>query len=237
MENTATCVMGVVDEIQSLKTTIEILKNLSHEQIEIILVVAPFASGESRRICEFLAETSQVLMLEQVRPGIGGAYQDGFERATTELVVMMSSDLETDPNRVEEMLRTIRSDSNIDIVAVSRWLAADSFQGYSKKLKILNFCFQKLIKFTFRSSLTDFTYAFRVYRRSLLSNIEWEESRHSFFLESLIKPLANGAYCVEIPGRWVARREGVRHIKATDYFSYLLLVCKVKFRKKRGKKN
>ena len=79
------------------------------------------------------------------------------------------------------------------------------------------------------SELSDFTYAFRAYRKSILQDIVWEESSHSFFLESLLKPLIKGARIQEIPGVWVKRSQGERHISMWSYLHYFKILIRIKF--------
>jgi hypothetical protein len=65
-----------------------------------------------------------------------------------------------------------------------------------------------------------------------LSGMEWTEKTHSFFLESLLRPLKQGARVVEISGKWTARQEGVRHISKWAYVDYVSIMFKVGFSRK-----
>ncbi len=226
------CVIGVVDEEQSLAETIELILNGNFDAMEyqVLLIIAPFASEQSRKIATKISNgDNRIQIIEQVYPGIGGAYKQGFEQASGDIIVLMSSDLETDPKLIPEMISELMKNPQVDIVAISRWLESNSFEGYSPILRVLNYAFQKLIKVLYGSSLTDFTYAFRAYRRESLSGIEWTERTHSFFLESLLRPLARGATVLEIPGKWVARTQGVRHIERSAYWHYIKLAIKQRF--------
>ena len=148
------CVIGVVDEEESLIETINlILRNDSPLiKYEIILVVAPFASKASRKIATENSERDNRIHLEEQKcPGIGGAYKQGFQNAAGEIIILMSSDLETDPNLIPTMVSTLVSNPKTDIVAISRWINSNSFEGYSPILRTLNYMFQKLIKFLYGS--------------------------------------------------------------------------------------
>jgi hypothetical protein len=92
-----------------------------------------------------------------------------------------------------------------DIVAASRWLEGGGFEGYSRLKLALNFLFQKFFCVLYRTNLTDLTYAYRLYRRATLEGIVWEELRHPFLLECLLKPLRRGARITELPCTWRAR--------------------------------
>jgi dolichol-phosphate mannosyltransferase len=229
------CVIGVVDEEESLIETVNlVLKHTSSPiEYEIILVIAPFASKASREISnEMTSRDSRIQLEEQKFPGIGGAYKQGFQEASGDIVILMSSDLETDPSLVPIMISNLVSNPKIDIVAVSRWINSNSFEGYSPILRTLNFIFQKLIRLVYGYNLTDFTYAFRAYRSDSLKGINWTERSHSFFLESLLRPLIRGASVMEIPGKWVARTQGVRHVERSAYWHYLKLAITLRLEKK-----
>ncbi len=230
------CVIGVVDEEESLKITVNSILLNSSDTVEyqVVLVVAPFASIESRKIAMgFSSQDKRVAFVEQELAGIGGAYQQGFLKAKGDIIILMSSDLETDPKLVPIMVAQLMSNPEVDIIAVSRWLKSDSFEGYSSLLRILNYLFQRIIRVLYGSDLTDFTYAFRAYRRDSLIGIEWTERSHSFFLESLLRPIGRGAYVLEIPGKWIARNQGVRHIERSAYLNYINLVLKLRFKERK----
>jgi len=42
----------------------------------------------------------------------------------------------------------------------------------------------------------------------IVKNILWEETRHPFLFETLIKPLRMGVDVIEIPATWMGRLEG-----------------------------
>jgi glycosyltransferase involved in cell wall biosynthesis len=218
-------VMGVVDETHSLKTTVEKILGMKEKSIEILIVIAPFATEASRKICiEYEMLFPKVKLISQVRKGVGGAYQDGIQASSGEYILLMSSDLETDPDSIPIMLEKILMNPNLDIVATSRWLDSKSFSGYGPLMLMFNYLFQKVLRIVTQKKLTDFTYAFRIYRAKAIKNIDWRESRHGFFLESLLIPLSNGVTVTEIPSKWSQRTEGVRHIVVKDYLTYLTVL-------------
>ena len=56
---------------------------------------------------------------------------------------MMSTDLETDPHVVAQLIEEERKHPK-DITTASRWLSKNNFVGYDKKKEFLNFCFQRI---------------------------------------------------------------------------------------------
>ena len=66
-------------------------------------------------------------------------------------------------------------------------------------------------------SLTDLTYGFRLYRTAVLQGIVWQELKHSFLFEALVKPLRLGCRVTEVPAAWEPRREGMSHNMLSAY--------------------
>ena len=75
------------------------------------------------------------------------------------------------------------------------------------------------------------TYAYRIMPRSLVKRIRWEELRHPFLLETLIKPLMLKTPVKEIPANWAARTEGESQNTFLRTFSYIKIALKVRFYK------
>ena len=73
---------------------------------------------------------------------------------------------------------------------------------------MLNWIFQRAFALWYGVRLTDLTFAYRLYRREVLEGIRWEELRHPFLLECLLKPLRLGARAAEVPCRWRCRDQG-----------------------------
>ena len=72
------------------------------------------------------------------------------------------------------------------------------------------------------------TFGFRIYKTSLVRQIHWQETRHGFLLEALVKPLRLGHRIAEIPTSWTARKEGVSHNMRRTYFRYLWVGLRVR---------
>lgn len=228
-------IMPVMDETESLRETVRILleEDASHIS-EILCVVSRFSTRESLAVCQELVARwpGLVRVRQQERPYLGGALQDAFAWAEAPYVLLMASDLETDPHTVKLLIAEAQAGEDgtgWDIVATTRWCKGGSFNGYNHLKYVFNWVFQKLIGTLFGTPLSDLTYGFRIYRTSVLRNLRWEELRHPFLLECLLRPLRLGATATEIPVRWEARREGVSHNPFWRNFLYLRIALKVRF--------
>jgi len=164
----------------------------------------------------------------QQRPFLGGAMRDAFEWASGSHVLMMASDLETDPATVKELIA--KAKDGYDIVTATRWRGQGGFSGYSPFKRCLNAVFQMIFRTLYGTDLSDLTYGFRIIKSQWVKTIDWEELRHPFLLETMLKPLRLGARVTEIPSAWRARTEGESHNPFWRNFVYFRIAFKTRFR-------
>jgi hypothetical protein len=232
-EVSATILITASDEVESLHETIRILMAENAPAVhQILLVVGKVTTPASLDACEeaLRAYPSLVTVKHQTLPYLGGAIRDGFEEVTGTHVIMMASDLETDPHTVKDLIA--RAKEGYDVVTASRWAQSGTFHGYNPAKYVLNWVFQKLIGTLYGASLTDLTFGFRIFRTELVKSIVWEEVRHPFLLETILKPLRLGARVAEVPTTWYARPEGASHNPFWRNFLYFRIALKVRFMKR-----
>lgn len=226
-----TFVLPALNETDSLRVTVEQILSLAKEHIhEILIVVSDRTEPASLCVARQLIETSPrpIRLYQQQLPGLGGALREAFEQSRGTHVLLMASDLETDPSLIPEFITTMR-EGRWDIVAASRWLEGGGFDGYGGLKQFLNRAFQFFLRLTYGTSLTDLTYAYRLYRREVLQGIEWTELGHPFLLECLLRPLRRGARITEIPCHWHARREGRSANSIWQMMKYLRTALRIRF--------
>lgn len=227
-------ILPVMDETVSLRETVLILMRENSRTItEILIVVCAKTTPESLAICEDLvSEQPELIKLYQQRlPFLGGAIRDCFDWATGTHVLMMASDLETDPRTVKNLIAV--AETGVDIVTATRWTQKGGFDGYDPLKYFLNWIFQQIIRILYGTKLSDLTYAFRILRVTWAKNIRWEELKHPFLLETVLKPMRLGATVVEVPAVWRAREEGVSHNSFWQNFVYFRIAVKTRFSSKR----
>lgn len=226
-----TIVLPVLNETYSLSQTVDAIVETSKSQLrEILIVVADRTSPESLAAIADLSNRLGDLIVvhrQQLR-FIGGAMREAFALARGSHVVMMASDLETDPRLVPSLIERA-SQSPDSIVTVTRWRKGGGFQGYNVVKLVANAIFQKLFSLLYWTRLSDMTYAYRIFPTKLVQAITWEELRHPFLFETVIKPLRLGVAVTEIPGMWRARTEGVSQNTFMRNFEYLRIGLRVRF--------
>jgi hypothetical protein len=232
----ATIVLPVMNETTLLEETVRIVLRDVKERIkEIMIVVCSRTTPEAMAVVGRLKQElgDLVVVCQQKLPFLGGAMRDAFDLARGSHVVMMSSDMETDPNDVRAMLDEAQKHPEA-IVTASRWLRAGSFQGYSKVKLVCNWVFQRVFSVLYGTRLTDMTYGYRVFPTKLVQSIRWEELRHPFMLETVVKPLRLGVVVIEIPSSWKARSEGESQNPFFRNFAYFGIGLKTRFSSRRS---
>jgi len=206
----ATIILPVMNETTSLEETVNIVLRDAKDRIdEILIVVCKRTTAEAMATVGRLSKSlgSMVRVHTQTLPFLGGAMREAFDLARGSHVVMMASDLETDPNTVKILIAKAETRPSA-IGTATRWRTSNGFQGYTKVKLVCNWLFHRFFAILYGVRLSDMTYAYRIFPTKLVQSIRWEELRHAFLFETLVKPLRLGVEVVEVPSRWRARSEG-----------------------------
>ena len=229
---TISVLLPVMNEVASLNQTMDtIVAENRHRSFEFLIVLSrrseQSATDNAYRLRDANPETVRIIVQE--RPLLGGALMDAIAAAHGDFILMMASDLETDPHAVRQML--LMSDDNPEaIIATTRWDGEGAgFEGYGMSKKMANNIFQKAVRAIFASELTDLTYGFRLYPRRSLENQEWHTFNHGFLLESILRPLKDGWKATELPVMWKAREEGESNNSWRFYASYFKMALSIRF--------
>ena len=232
-----TVLLPVMNETASLKQTVEVIRREVRPELlkEFLVIISEKTTPEARAtIAGLEKELPELVAVRTQRlPFLGGALREGFAVARGSHVLIMASDLETDPHLVPVLILEAQKNPS-GIVTASRWLRPGSFQGYSPVKLVCNWVFQKCFAVLFGTPLSDLTYGFRVLPKALLQSVRWEELRHALLFETLVKPLRLGVPIVEVPATWRAREEGKSQNSFARNFAYLRTGLKARFAPKQG---
>jgi glycosyltransferase involved in cell wall biosynthesis len=232
-----TIILPVMNETVALRQTVEIiLRDTPRECIQEILIVVCQKTTEDAMAA--VAELQKrhgalVVVLHQKLPFLGGALRDAFDISRGSHVIMMASDLETDPKDVRVLIEEARKNPG-GIVTASRWQNAGQFLGYSKVKLVCNWLFQRFFSVLYGVQLTDMTFAYRIFPTRLVQAIQWEDLRHPFLFETLVKPLRLGVPVTEIPSVWRARTEGESQNAFFRNFAYFKTGLRARFASRRS---
>jgi hypothetical protein len=232
----ATIILPVMNETASLEETVDILLRDVRDQIhEILIVVCARTTPEAMATVGRLSTSLGTLVRvhTQTLPFLGGAMREAFDLARGSHIVMMASDLETDPNTVKSLIAEAEIRPSA-IVTATRWRTSKGFQGYSKVKLICNWLFQRFFAVLYGVRLSDMTFAYRIFPTKLVQSIRWEELRHAFLFETLVKPLRLGVQVIEVPARWKARSEGKSQNTFLLNFIYFRTGLRTRFASRRS---
>ncbi len=233
-EVAATIILPVMNETYSLRQTVDIIQNnCANDVKEYIIVICDRTTKESVLVCEEIKKElgEKAVIHVQKMKFIGGAIREAFDLAKGTHIVLMASDLETPPEVVRTMIDLAKENPDW-IITASRWIKGGKFYGYDPLKKFLNFIFQRIFSLLYFVALTDMTYAYRIFPTKLVQSIRWEELKHPFLLETIIKPLRLGVKVKEIPAVWKARTEGESQNTFFGNFVYFRIGFRVRFMSK-----
>lgn len=202
-------IMTVFSETELLRESVKLVRRqLEEVSHEILIVVHPKSNQECFALCRELEKEPGIRIIVQGPcSGIGWAYREAIPYVQGQYAVIMSSDLETNPNDVAALVRKAE-ETEADIVCASRWLRGGGFSGYSPLKFVLNYGYNLLFRLLYRTSVHDITFGYKLIRSEVLKQVKWEYGTHEFCAELLLRPLRLGYVATEIPTRWVKRPEG-----------------------------
>jgi hypothetical protein len=226
-----TVILPVMNETTSFAQTVEtILRGPKTHILELLVVVCQRTTPEAMAVVARLQKELGALMVvhHQKLPFLGGAVREAFQMARGSHLIMMATDLETDPNDVSKLIAEEAKNPS-GIVTASRWRSGGHFQGYSRIKLVANWVFQKFFSWLYRTHLTDMTYGYRILPTKLVQSLNWEELRHPFLFETIVKPLRLGVPVTEIPSNWKCRVEGQSQNPFFRNFEYFRVGLKTRF--------
>jgi len=235
MKNTYTLLIPVINETNLLRKTFDVLSKLKTDvHIErYMIIICDRTEPESLAVIEELKQAhSRIDVVHQKLPFIGGAMQDGFNLTKTSHVVILSSDMETDPASLDDMI-PLSQENPEAIITATRWTQKDTFSGYSPLKKVLNYIFQFIVRLVYQTKLTDATFGYRVFPTKLVQKIKFTEFKHPFFLETILIPIRLGTKVLEVPTTWVARDEGESQNTFFRNFVYFRVLFNYRFKQER----
>ena len=189
------------DAIEDLiQKTLAVLQKLTSD-FEII-IVDDGSTDRTPQIADKLADQiPQVKVVHhETNLGYGSALQSGFKAAAKELVFYTDGDAQFDINELPSLMPLIEQ---YDIVSCYR---IKRREGLIRKFNA--YCWTKLVCRLFKLNLKDIDCAFKLYKRSILDNIQMESTGALIDTEILAKAARKGYSITQRPVYHYPRRAG-----------------------------
>lgn len=215
-------VMPCYNEIHTIESIVDQVMGVPLNIERELIIVDDGSSDGTREYLATLQECRDItVVLHEINKGKGAALRTGFEHASGDIIIVQDADLEYDPNEYPRLLKPIL-DGKADVVYGSRFVGSDSHRVLyfwhslgNKFLTMLSNAFTNL-------NLTDMEVCYKVFKRSILDEIELTEDRFGFEPEFTAKIARTGCVIYEVgisyhgrtyeEGKKINWKDGVRAI-------------------------
>ena len=140
--------------------------------------------------------------------GRGMALRTGFKESKGEIVVSIDADLSYDPCYIVDLVKTLRTEQDIDFVLASPYMPGGGVQDVPFLRLWISKLGNKILRFAMPNRIYTSTGIFRAYRREVLDSLELESDGKEIHLEVLSKAIALGFRVKEIPVVLTNRKRG-----------------------------
>jgi dolichol-phosphate mannosyltransferase len=223
-------VMPVYSETDSVKEIVDWLyENVGDFLHEIIIVISPYSSEDSMKVCNRLHDEGRAIVhIQKDNPGVGLAYREGFEYATGSHVLMLDSDGEMSIETVKKMLYEIDS-TDCDIVVGSRWIKGGDVRGYGRLKRLQNIAYQRVFRILYWTSVHDLSFGFKIMKKRVTDEIAWNARRQEIGTETTLRPIKMGFSVREVPAVWSMRKQGESKNSFLKNLQYPIMALRILF--------
>lgn len=168
------------NESRTIKTIIEKVLQVELPLERELIIVDDCSIDNTREYLKTLNEHNEIkVILHEVNQGKGAALRTGFAHAAGDIIIIQDADLEYEPNEYRKLLQPIL-DNKADVVYGSRFVGGETHRvlyfWHSLGNRFLTF----LSNMFTNLNLTDMEVCYKVFKRSILDQIELEEDRFGF---------------------------------------------------------
>jgi dolichol-phosphate mannosyltransferase len=206
----ATVCLPTYNERENLES---MLRALAPLDVDVLVIDDSSPDGTGEIADRLAAELDFVSVLHRERKeGLGPAYLAGFRRALAEgaeLVLEMDCDFSHNPADVPRLIDACRAGA--DLALGSRYVPGGGTENWGVGRRIVSWGGSFYARVLLGVRVRDLTGGFKCYRREVLETIGLDRIHskgYAFQIEGTYRTLRKGFSVVEVPIRFVDRREG-----------------------------
>jgi glycosyltransferase involved in cell wall biosynthesis len=140
--------------------------------------------------------------------GRGMALRKGFEESRGDIVVSIDADLSYDPRYILDLVNTLSTAQDIDVVLASPYMPGGGAEDVPAHRLWISRLGNKILQYALPNRIYTSTGIFRAYRKKVLDSLELESDGKEIHLEVLSKAMALGYRVEEVPAILRGRRKG-----------------------------
>ncbi|MDA9107786.1 glycosyltransferase family 2 protein [Candidatus Pelagibacter sp.] len=198
-------IIPIYNEIKTLEEILKRIKNQTHIDKEIILIDDFSTDGSRELINNKLKSEVQKIILNEKNFGKGYSVRQGIDIAEGDIILIQDADLEYSPTDYDKLVNPILN-NDADIVYGSRFIGSNEkriiFFWHMLGNKFLTF----LSNFFTNLNLTDMENCYKVFKSSVIKNIELKENRFGFEPEITAKISKKDLRIYEVGVKYYGRK-------------------------------
>ena len=201
------------------------LKMVEHE----VLIINDFSNDDTfEKSKNLIINYKNFKVFNNLKKGLGGAINLGIKKAIGEYAAIMMADQSDDINDLIKYNNLIQS-AEYDAILGSRFTKVSKVNDYPIQKLILNRIFNFFVSIIFFNSYSDYTNAFKIYKKSaLLEIMPLISESFNIFLEIPLKIISRNYRYKIVSINWMGRKKGESKFKIKELGSkylFTLIYC------------
>ena len=201
------------------------LKMIEHE----VLIINDFSNDDTlEKSKNLIINYKNFKVFNNLKKGLGGAINLGIKKAIGEYVAIMMADQSDDINDLIKYNNLMQS-AEYDAILGSRFTKESKVNDYPIQKLILNRIFNFFVSIIFFNSYSDYTNAFKIYKKSaLLEIMPLISESFNIFLEIPLKIISRNYRYKIVSINWMGRKKGESKFKIKELGSkylFTLIYC------------